>query len=176
LDVNFTALFLEHDWWVRDKILPVTGRGGSHICGTPRIPLFLDNRLTDGCEVVILTRPPPAVYPNQIPVTQAVEHFPNAAERIRSIEKSNYLMENRNCDLSVCSIVKWTGNYFKGGGNLTWGTCLCGVHPVALLKKNLHGLSPRATAACRRSYCQVLLIESATSSAWRIPTAVFSVF
>jgi hypothetical protein len=46
----------------------------------------------------------------------------------------------------------------------------------------LHGLSPRvnytdrATAACRRSDCQLLQIEGATWSAWRIPTAVFSVF
>jgi hypothetical protein len=48
--------------------------------------------------------------------------------------------------------------------------------------KKLHGLSPqanytdRATAACRRSNCQLLRIESATWSAWRIPTAVFSIF
>jgi hypothetical protein len=45
----------------------------------------------------------------------------------------------------------------------------------------LHGLSPRAnytdraTAACRRSDCQLLRIEGTTWSAWRIPTAVFSV-
>jgi hypothetical protein len=49
-------------------------------------------------------------------------------------------------------------------------------------KKKLHGLSPRAnstdraTAACRRSDCQLLRIKGATWSAWRIPTAVFSVF
>jgi hypothetical protein len=42
-------------------------------------------------------------------------------------------------------------------------------------------LSPRAnytdrsTAACRRSNCQLLRIDGATWSAWRIPTAVFSV-
>jgi hypothetical protein len=46
----------------------------------------------------------------------------------------------------------------------------------------LHGLSPRAnytkraTAACRRSDCQLLRIEDATWSAWWILTAVFSVF
>jgi hypothetical protein len=34
----------------------------------------------------------------------------------------------------------------------------------------------RATAACRRSDCQLLRMEGATWSAWRIPTAVFSVF
>jgi hypothetical protein len=49
-------------------------------------------------------------------------------------------------------------------------------------EKKLHGLSPRenytdrATAACRRSDCQLLRIEGTTWSAWRIPTAVFSVF
>jgi hypothetical protein len=46
----------------------------------------------------------------------------------------------------------------------------------------LHGPSPRAnytdraTAACRRSDCQLLWIERVTWSAWRIPKAVFSVF
>jgi hypothetical protein len=43
-------------------------------------------------------------------------------------------------------------------------------------------MSPRAnytdqaTAACRRSDCQLLRIEGATWSAWRIPTAVYSRF
>jgi hypothetical protein len=46
----------------------------------------------------------------------------------------------------------------------------------------LHGQSQRAnytdraTAACRQSDCQLLRIKGATWSAWRIPTAVFSVF
>jgi hypothetical protein len=49
-------------------------------------------------------------------------------------------------------------------------------------KKKLHGLSlranytDRATAACRRSDCQLLRIEGPTWSSWRIPTAVFSIF
>jgi hypothetical protein len=49
-------------------------------------------------------------------------------------------------------------------------------------KTKLHGLSPRAnytdraTAACRRTDCQLSRIEDATWSVWRIPTAVFSVF
>jgi hypothetical protein len=34
----------------------------------------------------------------------------------------------------------------------------------------------RATAACRRSYCQLLWIEGVAWSAQRIPTAVNSVF
>jgi hypothetical protein len=46
-------------------------------------------------------------------------------------------------------------------------------------KTKLHGLSPRenytdrATAACRRSDCQLVRIEGATWSAWRIPPAIF---
>jgi hypothetical protein len=50
------------------------------------------------------------------------------------------------------------------------------------IKKKLHGLSPRvnytdrATAACRRSDCQLLRIEGAMFlPAWRIPTAVISI-
>jgi hypothetical protein len=49
-------------------------------------------------------------------------------------------------------------------------------------KTKLRGLSPwvnytdRATTACRRSDCQLLRKKGATWSAWRIPTAVFSVF
>jgi hypothetical protein len=49
-------------------------------------------------------------------------------------------------------------------------------------KKKLYDLSPRAnytvraTAACRRSDCQLLRIEGVTWSAWRIPTAVISIF
>jgi hypothetical protein len=50
------------------------------------------------------------------------------------------------------------------------------------VQNKLRGLSPqanytdRATAACRRSYYQLLRIEGVTWSAQRIPTAVFSVF
>jgi hypothetical protein len=49
-------------------------------------------------------------------------------------------------------------------------------------KNKLHCLSPwanytdRVTAASRRSDCQLLRIKGATWSAWRIPSAVFSVF
>jgi hypothetical protein len=56
------------------------------------------------------------------------------------------------------------------------------ITPSFSKKKKLHGMSPRAnytdraTAACRRRDCQLLRIEGATWSAWRIPTAVFSVF
>jgi hypothetical protein len=40
------------------KAIRVTGREGPYGCETSRFPHFLDNRLTDGDEVVSLTRPP----------------------------------------------------------------------------------------------------------------------
>jgi hypothetical protein len=52
---------------------------------------------------------------------------------------------------------------------------------MIIKQKKLRGLSPqanytdRATAACRRSYCQLLRLEGVAWSAQRIPTAVFSV-
>jgi hypothetical protein len=60
--------------------------------------------------------------------------------------------------------------------NLTLGMQYVTGNPT----DKLHGLSPRAnytdraTAACQRSDCQLLRIEGATWSVWRIPTAVFS--
>jgi hypothetical protein len=50
---------------------------------------------------------------------------------------------------------------------------LSSIQTKTKTKTKLHGLSPRATAACRRSDCQLVRIEGATWSAWRIPTAVF---
>jgi hypothetical protein len=43
----------------KGKAIPVTGRGGPWGCETSRFPYFLDNRLTDGGEVVSLSRRPP---------------------------------------------------------------------------------------------------------------------
>jgi hypothetical protein len=44
---------------VKGKAIRVTGRGGPQGCETSRLPHFLDNRLTDGGEVVSLTHRPP---------------------------------------------------------------------------------------------------------------------
>jgi hypothetical protein len=44
---------------VKGKAIPVTGHEGSWGCETSRLPHFLDNRLTDGSEVVSPTRRPP---------------------------------------------------------------------------------------------------------------------
>jgi hypothetical protein len=58
-------------------------------------------------------------------------------------------------------------------------------HPRQLMEhyiKKLCGLRPQtncadqATAACRRSWCQLLRIEGVALSAQRTPTAVFSTF
>jgi hypothetical protein len=46
----------------KKKDIPVTNRGGPYGCETSRLPHFLDNRLTDGSEVVSLKRRP-RLYP-----------------------------------------------------------------------------------------------------------------
>jgi hypothetical protein len=43
----------------KGKAIPVTGRGDPYGFGKSRLPYFLDNRLTDGGEVVSLKRRPP---------------------------------------------------------------------------------------------------------------------
>jgi hypothetical protein len=48
----------------KGKAIPVTGHGGAQDCETSRLQHFLDNRLTDGSEVVSLTRQPVALYPS----------------------------------------------------------------------------------------------------------------
>jgi hypothetical protein len=77
-------------------------------CNRPWRPIglrdveFLDNRLTDGGEVVSLT-PRLPFTPRKIPATHFYERL-SAARRIRSIEKSNKI-GNRTRDLPACSIV-----------------------------------------------------------------------
>jgi hypothetical protein len=50
----------------KGKAIPLTGRGGPYGCETSRLPHFLENRPTDGGEVVGLTRWPPFT-PKKIP-------------------------------------------------------------------------------------------------------------
>jgi hypothetical protein len=47
------------------QAIPVTGRGGPQGCETSRLPHSLDNRLTDGGEVVSPTRLPATLYPQE---------------------------------------------------------------------------------------------------------------
>jgi hypothetical protein len=54
----------------KGKAIPVTGRKGPQGCETSMLPHFLDIRLTDGGEVVSLTRRPPFT-PRKIPGTHA---------------------------------------------------------------------------------------------------------
>jgi hypothetical protein len=66
-------LYSEGWHWIvksKGKVIPVTGRGGPWGCKTSRLPHFLDNRLTDGGEVVSLTRWSPIYpHPRKIPDT-----------------------------------------------------------------------------------------------------------
>jgi hypothetical protein len=52
--MNMWLVFCE----VEDKAIPVTGPWGPYGYETSRLPHFLDNRLTDGGEVVSLMRRP----------------------------------------------------------------------------------------------------------------------
>jgi hypothetical protein len=52
----------------KGKVIPVTGRGGPYGCETSRLPRLLDNRFTDGREVVSLTHQP-RFTPRKIPGT-----------------------------------------------------------------------------------------------------------
>jgi hypothetical protein len=54
------------DLHIKSKAIPVTGQEGPEACETSRLPHVLDNRLTDGCEVVSLMRRPPFT-PRKIP-------------------------------------------------------------------------------------------------------------
>jgi hypothetical protein len=51
---------------VKGKGIPVTGHGGPEDCEVLKLSHFLDNRLTDGGEVVSLTHLPPFT-PRNIP-------------------------------------------------------------------------------------------------------------
>jgi hypothetical protein len=46
------------------KTIPVTSCGGPKVCETSKFPHFLDNRLTDGGEVLSLMRRPPFISRN----------------------------------------------------------------------------------------------------------------
>jgi hypothetical protein len=66
--VGLTASYTELKLKQKRKAIIVRGRGGPQGCETSRFPHFLDNLLTDGGEVVSLTRRPPFT-PRIIPDT-----------------------------------------------------------------------------------------------------------
>jgi hypothetical protein len=49
----------------KGNAIPVRSCGGPYGCETSRLPHFLDNRLTDGSEVVNLTRQQAALFPQE---------------------------------------------------------------------------------------------------------------
>jgi hypothetical protein len=88
--------------------IPVRGRRGAYGCETSRFPHFLDNRVTDGGQVVSLTRRPP-FSPRKFLGTHFCQRMSQpqghiAAGRIRSIEKFNNI-GIRTLDLPGCSIM-----------------------------------------------------------------------
>jgi hypothetical protein len=58
----------KHRFPAKGRDIHVTGHGGQLSCETYRLPHFLENRLTDVCECVSLTRRPPFT-PRKIPGT-----------------------------------------------------------------------------------------------------------
>jgi hypothetical protein len=54
--------------YIKGKAISITGREGPWGCEMSRLPHFLDNRLTDGGEVVSLTHWPPFT-PRKMPGT-----------------------------------------------------------------------------------------------------------
>jgi hypothetical protein len=92
----------------RCKHIPVTGCGGPYSCQTSRLPHFLDTWLTDGGEVVSLTRR--LIFtPRKIPGTHFSSRLSrpqghSAGGRVRSTEKSDDPIGNRTRDLPACSI------------------------------------------------------------------------
>jgi hypothetical protein len=85
-----------------------TGREDPWGCETSRLPHFLDNRLTGSGEVVSPT-PQLLFTPRKIPGTHFCYRLSrpqshSAPGRIKSTEKSNYLVGNRSRDLPARSV------------------------------------------------------------------------
>jgi hypothetical protein len=94
---------------LKDTAITVTGHGGPLGCETSRLPHFLDNLLTDGGEVVRITRrlsfTPRKIHGTHFCQILSRPQGHSAAGRIKSSEISNCLIGNRTRDLPACSIV-----------------------------------------------------------------------
>jgi hypothetical protein len=96
----------------KSKAISVTGRAGPYGCERSRLQHFLDNRLTEGNEVVSLTRRPPFT-PRNLPGThfcsrlsRPVDHRAIVRlEGLGKLKKSNEPIRNRTRDLPDFSIV-----------------------------------------------------------------------
>jgi hypothetical protein len=66
VELYLHATICLHGLVKKGKVVPVAGREGPQSCEMSRLPYFLDNRLTDGGEVVSLTRTP-LFYHQMIP-------------------------------------------------------------------------------------------------------------
>jgi hypothetical protein len=94
----------------KGKAIPVTGREGPYGCEKSRLPHFVDNRLTDGGEVVSLTRRSPFTPPGRFLGLISVRggDDPRAIMRLEGLgqlKKSSDLIENQTRDLPACSLV-----------------------------------------------------------------------
>jgi hypothetical protein len=95
---------------VKGKAIPVTGRGGPLGCETSRFPHFLDNQLTDGGEVVSLTRRPTALYPQEdswvlISVRSRVD--PRAIVRLEGLDELKNPVTSSGMEPAIVRLVAW---------------------------------------------------------------------
>jgi hypothetical protein len=92
-------------WWVKGKAIPLlSGRGGPEGCERSRLPHFLNNRLTDGGEVVSpRLRPPFTAQEVLISVRGWVDS--RAIMLLKDwVNWKIHLIGTRSLDLSACSI------------------------------------------------------------------------
>jgi hypothetical protein len=93
------------------KAIPVTGHEDRQSCETSRLPHFLDNRLTDGGEVVSLTRRPPFTPPGRFLVLISVRGWvdPRAIVRLEGLGQLKNPMTSSGIEpaaFRICSIVQ----------------------------------------------------------------------
>jgi hypothetical protein len=105
----------------RGKDIPLTGHEDPWVCETSRLLHLLDSRLTDGGEVVSITRRPPFI-PRKIPGTHFCQRLSRpqghiAAGRIRLIEKSNDHIGTQSRDLPARSIVSQPSTLLRAPPN-----------------------------------------------------------
>jgi hypothetical protein len=78
-------------------------------CENLRLPRFLDNRLTDGCEVVTFTRRPRSSPQKYLMVLMSAKDRVNSRVIVRlevlgKLKKFSYLIGTQTCNLPACSI------------------------------------------------------------------------